>query len=233
MLYRLLIIVFLALTEMPVDAATLKGLILANELSGSPMENVGVDAISGTNLTSSDLSGKFTLEFPQRRIGDTVRIIAKKKGYVVVNEIQLQLVIPADADAMPLIVILAKEQDREEMARRFYRLKSFEAIEESYQKRLKELEDTQRATTAALTILQQERAQAKAAAEKVAEQLAKIQTGQSSELYKQAKRLFLDGRIEEAMNALNDEELHRLATQAQKRKTEAEKESSLLKPSLM
>jgi hypothetical protein len=75
-------------------------------------------------LASSDLSGKFTLEFPQRRIGDTVRIIVKKEGYVVVNDVQLETVLPVDADAAPLSVILAKEQGREEMARRFYRLKS-------------------------------------------------------------------------------------------------------------
>jgi hypothetical protein len=79
MLYRLLIIVLLVLAKMPVDAATLKGVILANELSDSPSENVAVDAISGTNLTVSDLSGKFTLEFPQRRIGDTVRILSRRR----------------------------------------------------------------------------------------------------------------------------------------------------------
>jgi hypothetical protein len=39
MLYRLLIFVFLVLAAMPVDAATLKGVILANELSGGPIGN--------------------------------------------------------------------------------------------------------------------------------------------------------------------------------------------------
>jgi hypothetical protein len=110
----------------------LKGVILANELSGPPIEDVEVDATSGTLHTESDSAGKFTLDFPQRRAGDTVRIIVKKKGYVVVNDVQLQLALPADADAVPLTVILAKEQDREEMARRFYRLKSFDAIEKTY-----------------------------------------------------------------------------------------------------
>ena len=100
------------------------------------------------------------------------------------------------------------------MARRFYRLKSFDAIEVSYQKRLKELEDTQQATAAALTKLQQERDQAKAAAEKAAEQLAKSQPGQSSEFYRQAKRLFLDGKIEEAIKLLDDEKLYQSVAQA-------------------
>src|SRR5208283_3548846 len=161
MLYRLLIIVLLVLAKMSVNAATLKGVILANELSGSPSENVGVDAISGTNLTISDLSGKFTLEFPQRRIGDTVRIIVKKEGYVVVNDVQLETVLPADADATPLTIILCEEADREEMARRFYRLKSFDVIEETYQRKVRELEETHQADATALASLQKERDQAK------------------------------------------------------------------------
>jgi hypothetical protein len=61
-----------------------------------------------------------------------VRLVVNKEGYVVVNDVQLEIVLPADADATPLTVILAKEGDREEMARRFYRLKSFDGIEESY-----------------------------------------------------------------------------------------------------
>ena len=219
--YRFLVIVFLVLAKVPLDAATLKGVILANELSGSPMENVGVNALSGTNLTTSDLFGKFTLEFPQRHIGDTVHIIVKKEGYVVVNDVQLETVLPADADAAPLTVILAKEGDREQMARRFYRLKSFEAIEESYQKRLKELEDTRQATAAALTKLQQERDQTKESAEKLAEEMAKSQPGQSSELYKQAQRLFLDGKIDQAIGVLDDDKLRRSAEQAEKDLAEA------------
>jgi hypothetical protein len=90
--------VFLLRAALPIDAATLKGVVLANELSGPPMENIEVDAISGANHTESDSSGKFTLEFPQRQAGDTVRILVKKEGYVVVNDVQLQLALPADAD---------------------------------------------------------------------------------------------------------------------------------------
>ena len=44
-----------------------------------------MDAI-GTNSTTSDSSGEFTLQFPQRRAGDTVRLIVEKAGYVVVNK---------------------------------------------------------------------------------------------------------------------------------------------------
>jgi tetratricopeptide (TPR) repeat protein len=223
MLYRLVIIVLLLLVDLPVEAATLKGVIMANELSGSPIDNVRVDAVSGTNLTISDLSGKFTLEFPQRKVGDTVRILVKKEGYVVVNDVQLETVLPADADAASLTIILAKEGDREEMARRFYRLETLKVINDTYKAKLKELEEAHQADTTALANLQKERDQAKASAEKLAEEMAKNQPGQSSELYKQAQRVFLNGKIEEAIKLLDDEKLHQLVTEAQKKKAEAEK----------
>jgi hypothetical protein len=203
------------------QAAALKGVILANELSGPPLENVGVDPISGTNRTASDSSGKFTLEFRQRRAGETVRIIVEKAGYAVVNDVQLQLAIPADADAAPLTIILAKEVDREEMARRFYRLKSFEAITETYEKRVQELEEAHRADSSSLEKLRQERNQAIAAAEKAAEELAKNQPGQASELHQDAMRLFLDGKIQEAIDLLDHEALRRLIAQAEQKIADA------------
>jgi tetratricopeptide (TPR) repeat protein len=231
MLYRLLIIVLLALAELPADAATLKGVILANELSGPPMENVGVDAI-GTNRTMSDLSGKFTLEFPQRRAGDTVCIIVSNAGYVVVNDVQLQLALPTDADATVLTIILCKQGDREEMAHRFYRLKSFEAIDETYRRRVKELEDTQQATATELAKLRQERDQAKTAAEKASEELAKNQPGRGSELYQQAKRLFAEGKVEEAITLLDEDKLRQL-DEAAKKAAESAVQPRLLKAQLL
>jgi tetratricopeptide (TPR) repeat protein len=219
-----IVALLLTVALVPVEAATLKGVILANELSGRPVENVEVDATSGTNHTESDSSGKFTLEFPLRRAGDIVRIIVKKEGYVVVNDVQLQLAVPADADTAPLIIILAREGDREEMARRFYRLKSFEAIEETYKKRLEELHAKHIADAAVIAKLQQERDQAKGSAEKASEELAKNQPGQSSELYEQAKRFFLDGKIEEAVQLLrNNDEKRRESVAQAKRAIEQEK----------
>jgi hypothetical protein len=166
MFCRLVIIVLLVLADFRVAAATLKGVIIANEIGGSPIADVEVaDQAQTTNPVVSDNLGRFTLEF-QRRAGDTVDIIVKKDGYLVVNDVQLRLALPTDADATILTIILCKPDDREEMAHLFYRLKSFEAIDESYRKRVKELEDAQQATATELAKLRQERDQAKAAAEK-------------------------------------------------------------------
>jgi hypothetical protein len=68
-----------------------------------------------------------------------VQLVVNKEGYVVVNDLQLDLALPADPDARSLQIILCREADRKEMARRFYRLKSFEVFEETYKWQVKGL----------------------------------------------------------------------------------------------
>jgi tetratricopeptide (TPR) repeat protein len=217
-------IVLLVLAALSVDAATLKGVITANELTGQGSDNVQVTVDEGgSNSTVSKDGGKFTFVFPEKQAGETVHIRVNKEGCVVVNDVQLELALPANADAKLVIIILCRQTDREEMARRFYRLKSFEAIEETYQKNVMELKEAREADATVLAKLQQQRDQAKAAVEKAAEELAKNQPGQSSDFYRQAKRLFLDGKIDEAIKLLDDEELRRSMARAQQAKAEAEK----------
>jgi tetratricopeptide (TPR) repeat protein len=227
MLSRLLIIVFLVLAKLPVDAATLKGVILANELSGPPIAKVGVVA-DGANPTTSEDFGRFTLEFPQKNPGDPVVLIVKQEGYVVVNDVQLQLTLPSKAEDKILTIILCKADDREEMARRFYRLKSFEAIRETYEERLTQLKKAYEHYAFAFeppvfATLGWERDQAMAVADKAAEELAKNLPGQTSQLYQDAKRLFLQGKITQALELLEDEKLHRLVAEPQKNRTETKK----------
>ena len=183
------------------------------------MANVEVSAVAG-NPNNTGADGKFMFTFPNRKPGDTVRLIVRKEGYVVVNDIQLELTLPADPDERPAIFLLCKEGDREEMARRFYRLKSLEAIDETYKKKF---EEAQNASAAELAKLRQERDQAKEAAEKAAEGLAKQKPGGGSELYRTAMRLFLDGKVDQALVTLSDEKLRELSKAAKERKAEAEK----------
>ncbi len=215
MMSRVLTVFLLAIVA-PVDAAIVKGTVILNEVGGRPIANVQIiDSAHTGGPWASGSDGGFTLDYPERHAGQRVRIVVNKEGYVVVNDVQLDLALPDDPDANPLQVVICKEDDREEMARRFYRLKSFDAIEETYRKRVKELEDTQQATAAALTKLQQERDQARVAAEKASEELAKNRSGQSSELYQEAKRLFLAGKISEAIKLLGDNDEKRRESVAQ------------------
>ena len=121
-------------------AATLKGTISLNEGGGRPMANVQiVDSARTAGPWASGSDGGFAVDYPERQPGQRVQLVVNQEGYVVVNDVQLDLALPADPDPRPLQIILCKEADREEMARRFYRLKSFEVIEETYQSRLKGL----------------------------------------------------------------------------------------------
>ena len=154
-------------------AATLKGLVIENQMGGPALPNVRVSAVDGANPTVTKSDGIFILEFPQKRPGETIQLIVQKEGFVVVNDIQLEQVLPTDAAAKPLTLLLCRKGDREEMARRLYRLKSFETIEESYRKRLKELEETQCASATAIEELRRQRDQARSAAAKTADELAR------------------------------------------------------------
>src|ERR1700756_3193831 len=151
--------------------AVVRGVVLSNELGGPPMGNIEVSAVAG-NTNNTDANGKFTFSFPNKKPGDTVRLIVRKEGYVVVNDIQLELILPADPEERPVIILLCKEGDREEMTRRFFKLKSVEAIDETYKKKLQE---AQKASAAELAKLREERDQAKAIDEQYKTRLQEAQ----------------------------------------------------------
>src|SRR4051794_2879510 len=129
-------IILLLLAASPVHGAMLKGLILANEVSGPPLPNVQITPVAGANPTVSLSDGTFALQFPDKQPGELVQLVVQKPGYVVVNDIQLRLPLPRDEEAEPLVLLLCKGSDREELARRFYRLKSVAAIDQTYERRL-------------------------------------------------------------------------------------------------
>jgi tetratricopeptide (TPR) repeat protein len=118
------------------------------------------------------------------------------------------------------------------MARRLYRLKSFEAIEARYQEQVRELQAKGEATSAELGKLRQERDQAKAAAEKAAEELARVKPEEVSELYQRAMGLFLAGQVDDALQVLDDEKL-RQAAEAAARQSRQVVENYLLKARIL
>src|SRR6059058_977706 len=181
MLARAFVILTMVVVVSKIQAdAVLRGVVLSNELGGPPMGNIEVSALVG-NTNNTDANGKFTFSFPNKKPGDTVRLIVRKEGYVVVNDIQLELTLPADPEERPAIILLCKEGDREEMGRRFYKLKSVEAIDETYKKKV---QDAQNASAAELAKLRQERDQAKALDETYKKKLQDAQNASAAELAK-------------------------------------------------
>lgn len=203
---------------LPANAGELKGIVFENEVGGHPVAGVVISS-PGANRTLTDGDGQFSLVFPQKKSGDTIHVTVKKAGYVVVNDLQLEQTLPTSSDEKLLKILICKPASREEMARRYYRLKSIEAIQANYQKLLKENESN----ASRMAQLQKERDQAIRAAEGMAEELAKTHSSQTSKLYNRAMSLFLDGRTKEALSVLDDEQLRRVLADGKRRKEEAEK----------
>jgi hypothetical protein len=225
MYLRIGLTVLLLLAASPVHSAMLRGIILLNDIiKGTPAPNVQIIVLAGgSNQTVSDTNGRFTLSFPGKQPGEMVELRVTKPGYVVVNDVQLRLPLPRDPDAEPLKLLLCKEGNREEVARRFYRLKSMEAIDKAYRKQLEDLRAQHQASTVAIAKLRKERDQAVAAAEKAAEDYARLKPDQTSDLYREAMSLFLRGNVAEALKVLDEEKLHRSLGAARLGKTKAEK----------
>src|ERR1019366_649154 len=204
------------------EAGTLKGMILANQEGGPGISKVKISA-AGANPTETGESGGFTLQFPNAQPGDVVKVTVNKPGFVVVNYVQLRVVLPRNADAESLTLLLCKDAEREEWARQFYRLKSLDAVDQTYKVRVKQLEDSNQQTAAAMAKLREERDQAKAAAEKAADELSRLKPGDTTDLYAEAMSLFLKGKVSEALHVLDEQKLRESIEVAQRRKAEAEK----------
>jgi len=205
---KYILLLFILVPSVEVLGATLKGVVLYNELGGQPAPNVQLTGATGANPAATDSLGRFTLEFPSMMIGDNVTLIVRLAGYEVVNDIQtINLSLPREPATKPLIVLICKTGLREEMARRFYRLKSLVAIEAEYKTKLAQLEKQNLTDTAATSKLLGERALAHDAANALADELAKHPASESSALYRRAMQLFLAGDVDGALSVLDDKAL--------------------------
>ncbi|MDQ2948394.1 MAG: tetratricopeptide repeat protein, partial [Acidobacteriota bacterium] len=139
-------------------------------------------------------------------------------GFEVVNWPELNVVLASDYQGSNvLVVILARAAERQEMAGRFYLNLSIRAIEGQYQQKLL-VAGQDRAK------LLRELEQAKALASQTAQELAKVQPGQSSPLYEEAMRLVAEGKVDEALQTLDKAKLRARSQEAKERKEAAEKQ---------
>jgi tetratricopeptide (TPR) repeat protein len=204
---------------LPAGAAVLKGVVVKDEVGGPTVANVVITS-PGANRTVTLSDGQFRLDFPGEKPGESVNVFVNKLGYVVVNDVQLAETLPINPDTKPLLIVICRAADREEMARRFYGLESRKAVAE----RFNQLRKTQGLSAEGEAELRHERDEADALANKLAEELAKTRPGQASDLYMTAMRLFLDEKPQEALALLSEDKLRALSSQAEHTKREAENE---------
>jgi len=111
----------------------LRGVFVRDEISGPPIADVTVTA-EGANPVVSFSNGTFVLNFPDKQPGETILLVVQKRGMVVVNAFELQRVLGRDPVSAPVVLVLCKPEDREEMARRYYRLRTISAITRAHGK---------------------------------------------------------------------------------------------------
>lgn len=191
-------------------AATLMGVVRENQVGGSVVRNVSVSAL-GAHPVTTGADGQFVLHFPQRYPGEDVSIDVSRGGWVVVNDIQLKRQLPLNAAQSPLEILIAKAAERGVWALQFYRLQGERVVDARYKKELAAAGLDERAR------LLRERDQALAEVNELARQLATRPAGSGGEDYQKAAALFLDGRMDEALEILSEERLRQQAADIKKR----------------
>ncbi|MDP2834309.1 MAG: hypothetical protein Q8Q28_13640 [Pseudomonadota bacterium] len=216
-------LILLALPLQALAAAHLHGVVRKNELGGEPLALVAVSS-PDANPSSSDSQGRFRLGFPRLEPGEKVALDVKLKGWVVVNDLQLEdRILPRDARANPVTFLLARPEEKLRWALVYYRLKGRENVDAEYRKRLAELERNHQSTARERDQLARERDPALAQAEEHAKQLVALQPGDGDALYREATRLYLDNRLDEALRLLDEKKLQDSAAQAGKLEANARK----------
>ena len=163
--------VLLTLVPPAYAAATLKGLVVLDRERGQPSAGVVVSA-DGANPSTTDSDGRFVLTFPNHHPGEDVRVIVRRPGWDVVNDLLLQQRLPHNPEARPLEIIICKAAERERWALEFYRLKGTQVVDLQYRQQLAELERRRAATAGERDRLKRERDQALRQADELARQLA-------------------------------------------------------------
>lgn len=194
---------FLLPSRLPPEGGELQGVVRFEKEKGCLLPDVVVSA-SGAETQISDGEGRFTLRFPSQQPGDVVEISVQKAGYVVVHSILLQGVLSGKDTTAPeanklapaSLIILARHQNRVDMARSYFVNRASSAVAET---NLRWLADPQKSS-------KEERDQtldkALLALVHVAPFYFKEDSETNSVIYRRALRLFVDGQVDAALQIL-------------------------------
>lgn len=200
-------------------AAILKGQIRTNELGGSPVPNVPIEA-DGANPRSSDSFGKFILEFSELNPGDMTSVSIVREGWAIVNDIEAVRELPSDPNRRPFVILISKASERQHWALLYYRLRGREVVDTEYRRRLQQLKA---ATAQERDRLQRERDQARAQADELARQTAEAKPTEIGTDLRRAQQLFFEGQVEQALQLLSAVRLKQQVELAQQALTQVVK----------
>lgn len=162
------------------------------------MAGIEVSTADGQVRSATDAGGAFTLLLPDKHSGDSVTLKIHSEGHEVVNDLQLEQTLAQEAEGGPVVLLLCKAGNREEMVRRLVLLMAVKAIGETYQKRLKELEKEKEKGLEGLPDLRRRLYQAEAAFAATSMMLARQTVNRSSRLHRLAMGSFLQGQLDRA-----------------------------------
>lgn len=111
-------LICLALIGAHLRATELYGIARLRTVDGNPMEGVKVSAEIHIPPVLTDSEGKFTLTFPSANYsaGQTVRISIERTGYVIINNLYLNVVLRNDPRNNPVILPLCPEGEEETLS---------------------------------------------------------------------------------------------------------------------
>jgi tetratricopeptide (TPR) repeat protein len=206
--------------------AILKGRVTLQNSGGKPVAWVQIDA-DDANPIVSKTSGEFTMRFPYKKPGDSVRLIVEKKDMEVVNRDNLVLLLPRNPENYRHEIVMCEEGERERWALIYYGITS-DAINKNYEKFLKQIKEAGGSGTGkrneALAQLELKRESALAQAKKMAENYAEVNLDEVSELYRKAFNYFRQKSIKKALDVLEDPKINEVFRIVKERKEMAEED---------
>ncbi|MCP4396369.1 MAG: tetratricopeptide repeat protein [bacterium] len=223
-------LIFFCMSGLPLNSLAenipLPGGITMHDVGGKPVQGVQVVAADVSSPTISDTFGLFELLIAGKKFGDAVTLKALKAGLEVVNRMDMEVILQTDP-AKRVKIVLCAEGERDQYALMYYKIRIERAIQANYA----ELKQLLTGKDAELAQLQEERDTALAQAEEVAKKFAELTLEDASGLYKQAFRLFQEGKIDAAIAVLDEA---KIAAALQKARAEIKKgvDSYMLKAQL-
>ena len=214
------------LAVLPVRAATLHGVVLEKTRGGPPVANVQVSAI-GANPATSHSNGTFVLDVPHKQPGDIVRLIVQKSGMVVVNDSQLEVVLPKDPERSPITLLLTAAPRSNPQPER-HRPERSESMDR-YREQLQELQARYAETAETVRRIQADRPPTRTETPDVE---TEARASAESRVYRDARSAVMKGDEERALGMLDDQTLQRAAAMAKAQQKEVV-DAYLLKAELL